>query len=296
MALTNQPYLPLYVDDYLTDEKLLMCEFSSQGIYARLMCHFHKSKDYGKLIISDFEKAKLKLNASKIKAEINFSFLNINEDIFCMYILKIQKLINIDIAGLSEALIDLIGNEVLHLSDGVLWQKRMVEDGKKSAFKSLNGKKGGRENKQNKSEIESKRKAKRKQIPVNVNVNVNEYENINENENENENDEKEKGGVGEKEKTSKIPNLEEFEKYALEQKPDVDIEAVRLKFRAWQENNWQTSGKNAHKIENWKATLCNTLKFLENEKTLTVVHSKREHLPKVQLNAPNPNRIMANPP
>lgn len=38
MALRDQPYLPLYVLDFLVDEKLAYCSAESTGVYIRLMC------------------------------------------------------------------------------------------------------------------------------------------------------------------------------------------------------------------------------------------------------------------
>ena len=43
MALRDQPYLPLYVQDFLTDEKLAECSAMATGVYIRLMCIMHKS-------------------------------------------------------------------------------------------------------------------------------------------------------------------------------------------------------------------------------------------------------------
>ena len=40
MALRNQPYIPLYVQDFLTDEKLNQCSPASQGIYIKNYVYF----------------------------------------------------------------------------------------------------------------------------------------------------------------------------------------------------------------------------------------------------------------
>ena len=61
MALRNSPYLPLYVQDFLTDEKLADCSANANGVYIRLMCILHKSEPYGKILL----KQKYKQNASK---------------------------------------------------------------------------------------------------------------------------------------------------------------------------------------------------------------------------------------
>jgi len=49
MALRDQPYLPLYVQDFLTDEKLMECSAETTGVYIRLLCILHKQKEYGQM-------------------------------------------------------------------------------------------------------------------------------------------------------------------------------------------------------------------------------------------------------
>ena len=44
MALRDQPYIPLYVQDFMTDEKLSECSAESTGVYIRVMCIMHKSQ------------------------------------------------------------------------------------------------------------------------------------------------------------------------------------------------------------------------------------------------------------
>jgi len=52
MALRDQPYLPLYVQDIMTDEKLNECSAASHGIYIKgIMCLMHKSETYGKIML-----------------------------------------------------------------------------------------------------------------------------------------------------------------------------------------------------------------------------------------------------
>ena len=41
MARKDLPYLPLYVQDFLTDEKLMECTASATGVYIRIMCVLH---------------------------------------------------------------------------------------------------------------------------------------------------------------------------------------------------------------------------------------------------------------
>lgn len=56
MALRNQPYIPLYVEDFLTDEKLNLCSAATQGIYIKMMCIFHKSENYGGILLKQKDK------------------------------------------------------------------------------------------------------------------------------------------------------------------------------------------------------------------------------------------------
>lgn len=123
MALRNQPYFPLYVQDYLTDEKLNMCTASSQGVYIKIMCILHKQKEYGKILI----KQKDKQNSSSIKnfASVLSRLLPFNENV------------------IIESLNELIEEEVLFIEGDYLGQKRMVKDGAISEARSNAGKKGG---------------------------------------------------------------------------------------------------------------------------------------------------------
>ena len=61
MSLQNSPYLPLYVKDFMSDEKLAECSASANGVYIRLMCMLHKSEPYGQILLK--EKYKTKSNA-----------------------------------------------------------------------------------------------------------------------------------------------------------------------------------------------------------------------------------------
>ena len=91
--------------------------------------------------------------------------------------------------------------------------------------------------KQNKSEIEAKPKQK-----------VSESEANNNNNNNNNNP---------------IPTLDEFVAYGIKQLPEVDEQALRLKYSSWVESNWiVTVGGKTRIIKNWKSTLNNTLPYL----------------------------------
>ena len=128
MALRDQPYLPLYVQDFLTDERLNECSAESTGVYIRLMCIMHKSQEYGSILL----KQKDKQNDSKIS---NFA-------------LKLVRQMPYDAGTIERSLTELIDEGVLILDGDRLFQKRMVKDGKLSDTRALaaRSKKGSKQN------------------------------------------------------------------------------------------------------------------------------------------------------
>lgn len=126
MALRDQPYLPLYVKDIMTDEKLNECSAATHGVYIKgIMCLMHKSESYGKILL----KQKYKQTESK---EMNFALM-----------LAPHLPYSVDI--IFAALVELIIEQVCQFEEDWLVQKRMVLDGKLSVTRSLSGKKGGLE-------------------------------------------------------------------------------------------------------------------------------------------------------
>lgn len=123
MALRNQPYIPLYVEDFLTDEKLNLCSAATQGIYIKMMCIFHKSENYGGILL----KQKDKQNSS---TPFNFA---------C----KFAKLLPFAFDEILFAITELIDENVLTIDGDFLFQKRMVKDNYISETRSKSGKKGG---------------------------------------------------------------------------------------------------------------------------------------------------------
>lgn len=124
MALRDLPYLPLYVQDYLTDERLNRCTAASQGIYIKMMCVFHKSDPYGGILL----KQKDKQNES---TSLNFAYV-------------FAKLLPFELLEIHNAILELLEDKVLRINGDFLFQKRMVEDNKLSEIRSLAGKKGGK--------------------------------------------------------------------------------------------------------------------------------------------------------
>lgn len=74
-------------------------------------------------------------------------------------------------------------------------------------------------------------------------------------------------------KNNTIPEFSEFLSYALEKKPKINQQDLRLKYESWKENEWSINrnGK-LQPITNWKSTLLNTLPYI-NE---IVVNTQRQ--------------------
>jgi uncharacterized protein YdaU (DUF1376 family) len=124
MPLRDQPYLPLYVQDFLTDEKLMECSASATGIYIRLLCIMHKSEPYGTILLKQ-----------KDKQSSNFC-LN--------FACKLAKFLPYKIDEISAGIEELVAEGVLNIENDKLIQKRMVRDNEISEVRSKAGKKGGK--------------------------------------------------------------------------------------------------------------------------------------------------------
>jgi hypothetical protein len=72
---------------------------------------------------------------------------------------------------------------------------------------------------------------------------------------------------------NKKPSYEDFLKYAIENKPNVKKKDVEFKYKAWEESGWCTNRKDKlHPILNWKTTLLNSLKYMdENGSEIKIV-------------------------
>lgn len=182
MPLTNQPYLPLFVKDWLTSKKLKFCEINSHGLMINIMCYMHKEDDYGIILLEE----KYKQNGSTVT---NFA-------------LQFTKLLPFDKETIIKSLTELLQQKVLYLEDDRLICKRMVKDAKLSEIRALSGSKGGLKNKNN-----SKKFAKAKSQANS------------ENENENENA---INNVFKKGKKFKIPTPEEVNEYAAKINYKID--------------------------------------------------------------------------
>lgn len=127
MSLRNQPYFPLYVQDFMTDEKLNECSAAANGVYIRLMCLMHKSEEYGTILL----KQKDKQNENNIQ---NFA---------C----KLVKNMPFTAEEIFNGLTELVEENVVQIEGDKLLQKRMIKDNYISEIRSSAGSKGGNKRK-----------------------------------------------------------------------------------------------------------------------------------------------------
>lgn len=140
MALRNQPYLPLYVKDFRSDDKLARCSASSHGVYILLLCILHSESEYGKILLRQKERQ----SSNTIK---NFA------DVFV-------RMMPFRVDEIEAALTELVEFDVIQIDGDVLYQKRMVKDGKISELRASAGKKGSDTTNGKRNFAASKRPAK----------------------------------------------------------------------------------------------------------------------------------------
>jgi hypothetical protein len=125
MALRNQPYLPLYIQDIMTDEKLNECSAATHGVFIKgIMCLMHKSETYGKILL----KQKYKQTESKERS----------------FALMLSKHLPYSVDVIFDALTELISEKVCHYEEDYLVQKRMVKDNELSEKRAFCGKLSGK--------------------------------------------------------------------------------------------------------------------------------------------------------
>jgi hypothetical protein len=189
MSLRNQPYLPLYVQDFMTDEKLAECSASATGVYIRLMCLMHKSEYYGKILLQQNDE---------------FCY----NKIVTKFAQKLSRLMPYDVSEIENSLSELLGKNVVKIEkkkgkneEFFLLQKRMVRDDELSKKRSKAGKKGmsSRYKSDNKDDEFCYNKNDNKIITNSITNSITNTEYENEYEYDNKfKEEKEKGVIGEK--------------------------------------------------------------------------------------------------
>lgn len=133
MALRNQPYFPLYIQDFLTDEKLIECSAAATGVYIRLMCIMHKLEDYGRILLKQKDK-----QTGEQKKD---------------FALKVAKQMPYDFDTVYAAITELLSEGVLYVDGDYLCQRRMILDNQLSVKRSESGRLGGKANINNIQEV-----------------------------------------------------------------------------------------------------------------------------------------------
>lgn len=212
MALRDQPYIPLYVQDFMTDEKLIECSASATGVYIRIMCLMHKIERYGTILLlqKDYQTDNNISNFAK----------------------KLVKYLPYSEKVIEDGLIELIEEGVLQIDGNILSQKRMIEDNELSIKRSKSGSKG------------MKKRYEKNNDDFVITKDITKC--VTNTENENENINKEKGVRGEKQ--FKNPTLEEVKQYFRE-KGYTEQSAITA-YEYYEAGGWIDSrGK---KVKNWK--------------------------------------------
>lgn len=124
MALRDQPYLPLYVQDVLTDEKLVLCSAEAHGVYFRLLCILHKQEEYGEI--------KLKQKYKK------------TDDVVEGFARQLFTQMPFQVEQIETCLKELLEEKVIDIDfdTEILYQKRMQYDGRISKTRTECGKLG----------------------------------------------------------------------------------------------------------------------------------------------------------
>lgn len=123
MALKEHPYFPLYIQDFLTDEKLVECSAAATGVYIRLLCIMHKSEQYGKVLLGQKDKQ--------------------NEKQILNFAIKLARQMPYHLDDILLGLEELISEKVVYIEGDFLCQKRMIRDNEISIIRSKTGKLGG---------------------------------------------------------------------------------------------------------------------------------------------------------
>ena len=124
MALTNQPYIPLYVRDWLTSNKLKVCSSSAHGLLINLMCIIHKEDEYGTLLLKQ-----------------NFKECS---DICLNFASYLARLLPFDRGEIFTSLQELLSENVLIIEEDKLICNRMINDAILSNKRARSGSEGGK--------------------------------------------------------------------------------------------------------------------------------------------------------
>jgi len=166
MALRDWPYLPLYVKDFVSDEKLVRCCASTIGVYIWLMCYMHKSDKYGVFAIRERDR--------------------VSDDILDDFARVFSSFSPFSQGTVQGAFQELIDENIVFIKRNWLCQKRMMKDGELSDTRSKSGKAGmhSRYKKEEENDDEfcyskTANKTLTKYVNANANANANANEELN---------------------------------------------------------------------------------------------------------------------
>ena len=143
MALRDQPYLPLFVQDFLTDEKLAECSPAATGVYIRLMCLLHKSEEYGKLTLRPKDiLTEAEVSALREQIEVKAEDLAGADALVIVFAKKLLRQMPFELHEIAVALAELLDENVVAIDGYTLYQKRMVKDGQISEKRGKAGRAG----------------------------------------------------------------------------------------------------------------------------------------------------------
>ena len=116
MALRDNPYIMLDVNDFMNDEKLRECSPASVGIYIRLLCVLHKSDTYGVLLYQQKDVQKAEICGYKNPNKIQ------------IFVTMLSRQLPETREEIEAALIELSEEGVIKITENRLEQKRMIRD------------------------------------------------------------------------------------------------------------------------------------------------------------------------
>lgn len=167
MALTNQPFIPFYVGDWMNSTKLKECSPGAHGLMICIMCVMHKSENYGTILLKQKYKQPEKQDVKHDTKQVQ------------KFARQLVRQTAFDFAEILPFLIELLEENVLIVEGDLLICPRMVKDANLSRIRALSGKKGG-EIAQQKKKVVAKdfAQAKFDTSTENENEYVNENENV----------------------------------------------------------------------------------------------------------------------
>lgn len=248
MALRDQPYLPLYVKDFISDEKLRLCSPATVGVYIMLMCVLHRSETYGALSLQDicYNKTDNK-NITEKESCYNFVMRTLSQ-----FAIFLERQLPFKREDIEAALKELHYFGVIKLDGETLYQPRMVRDGEKSDKKGKAGRLGMRSRWSCYNKTDNKTNNTCYNKTDNKVDNKSDNKNITDTENANEYNIIDKKGVkGEKKEAAKFvpPTVEEVAAYCKERGNNIDAQLFVDHYEA---NGW-VQGSSRKQIKDWKA-------------------------------------------